>query len=138
MKKLLLFGLIAALAGCGSVVKKDEAVVRARDATMESAAKKIIVTRETTVDGHPKFAELGPVQGRCGNDPTGQETFPDDNLREAAYRKYGDQVNAITNAYGWFVLGNAASEVSEPGSSQGHFECSGTAIHFAEAASASK
>jgi hypothetical protein len=138
VKKLLLFGLMLAIAGCGAAAKKDEAAVRTRDATMEAAAQKMIVTRETKVDGHPKFSELGPVQGRCGNDPTGQETFPDDNLREAAYRKYGDQVSAITNAYGWFVLGNAASEVSEPGSSQGHFECSGTAIHFAETASASK
>ncbi len=138
VKKLVLLGLMLAIAGCGSVAKKEEAAIRTRDAAMETAAQKMIVTRETSVDGHPKFTELGSVQGRCGNDPTGHETFPEDNLREAAYRKYGDQVNAITNAYGWFVLGNSASAVSEPGSNQGHFECSGTAIHFAEAAPASK
>ena len=137
MKKLLLLGLTLAIAGCGPV-KKEEAKIQTHDAAMEAATQKIIVTRSTSVDGHPKVTDLGPVEGRCGNDPTGQETFPEDNLREAAYRKYGDQVSAITNAYGWFVVGNAASEVSEPGSSQGHFECSGTAIHFAETASATK
>ena len=137
MKKLLLLGLTLAIAGCGPV-KKEEAKIQTHDAAMEAATQKIIVTRSTSVDGHPKVTDLGPVEGRCANDPTGQETFPEDNLREAAYRKYGDQVSAITNAYGWFVVGNAASEVSEPGSSQGHFECSGTAIHFAETASATK
>jgi hypothetical protein len=137
LKKLLLLGLTLAIAGCGPV-KKEEAKIQTHDAAMEAATQKIIVTRSTSVDGHPKVTDLGPVEGRCGNDPTGQETFPEDNLREAAYRKYGDQVSAITNAYGWFVVGNAASEVSEPGSSQGHFECSGTAIHFAETASATK
>jgi hypothetical protein len=137
VKKLALLGLMLAIAGCGSV-KKEEATIRSRNAEMEAAAQKMIVTRSTSVDGHPRVTDLGPVQARCGNDPTGQDTFPQDNLREAAYRKYGDQVNAITNAYGWFVVGNAASEVSEPGSSQGHFECSGTAVHFAEAAPASK
>ena len=133
MKKLVLIGLMIAVVGCGSVVKKEEAAVRARDATMDAAANKLIVTRETKVDGHPNYTELGPVQGRCGNDPTGQDTFPEDNLREAAVRKYGDRVNAIVNAYGYFVVGFAASAVSEPGSSQGHFECSGTAIQFAQA-----
>jgi hypothetical protein len=137
LKKLLLLGLTLAIAGCGPV-KKEEAKIQTHDAAMEAATQKIIVTRSTSVDGHPKVTDLGPVEGRCANDPTGQETFPEDNLREAAYRKYGDQVSAITNAYGWFVVGNAASEVSEPGSSQGHFECSGTAIHFAETASATK
>ena len=138
VKKLVLIGLMLAIAGCGPVAKKGEAAIRARDAAMDAAANKLIVTRETKVDGHPKFTELGPVQGRCGNDPTGQETFPEENLREAAVRKYGDRVNAIVNAYGYFVVGNAASAVSEPGSSQGHFECNGTAIQFAEAASAGK
>ena len=98
----------------------------------------MVVTRSTSIDGHPKVTELGPVEGRCGNDPTGQETFPQDNLREAAYRKYGDQVSGIINAYGWFVVGNAASMVQEPGSSEGHFECTGTAVHFAEATPATK
>jgi hypothetical protein len=137
VKKLVLVGLMLALAGCGSV-KKEEATIHTRDAAMDTAANKLVVTRSTSVDGHPKITELGPVEGRCGNDPTGQETFPEDNLREAAYRKYGDQVSGIINAYGWFVVGNAASVVQEPGSSEGHFECSGTAVHFAEATPATK
>jgi hypothetical protein len=137
VKKLVLLGLILAFAGCGSV-KKEEATIHARDAAMDAAANKLIVTRSTSVDGHPKITELGQVEGRCGNDPTGQETFPEDNLREAAYRKYGDQVSGIINAYGWFVVGNAASMVQEPGSSEGHFECTGTAVHFAEATPATK
>ncbi len=137
MNKLVLLGLMLALAGCGSV-KKEETTIRARNAEMEAAAQKMVVTRSTSIDGHPKVTELGPVEGRCGNDPTGQETFPQDNLREAAYRKYGDQVSGIINAYGWFVVGNAASMVQEPGSSEGHFECTGTAVHFAEATPATK
>ncbi len=137
MNKLVLLGLMLALAGCGSV-KKEETTIRARNAEMEAAAQKMVVTRSTSIDGHPKVTELGRVEGRCGNDPTGQETFPQDNLREAAYRKYGDQVSGIINAYGWFVVGNAASMVQEPGSSEGHFECTGTAVHFAEATPATK
>jgi hypothetical protein len=137
VNKLVLLGLMLALAGCGSV-KKEETTIRARNAEMEAAAQKMVVTRSTSIDGHPKVTELGPVEGRCGNDPTGQETFPQDNLREAAYRKYGDQVSGIINAYGWFVVGNAASMVQEPGSSEGHFECTGTAVHFAEATPATK
>lgn len=138
MRKLLLLGLMLAVAGCGPVAKKEEAAVRTRDAAMEAAARKLVVTRDTKVDGHPKFTELGPVRGRCGTNPTGQDEFPEDNLREAAIRQYGDRVSAITNAYGFYVVGNAASMVSQPGSSQGHFECSGTAIQFAEAAPATK
>ncbi len=137
MKKTLLIVLTILMAACGEAAKVEKSA-QARDATMEAATQKMIVTRSTSVDGHPKVTDLGPVEGRCGNDPTGQDSFPQDNLREAAYRKYGSQVNAITNAYGWFVVGNSASMVEEPGSSEGHFECSGTAVHFVEAASASK
>jgi len=130
VKKLVLLGLMLAVMGCGPFAKKEEAAIRTRDAGMDAAAQKLIVTRSTSVDGHPKITDLGPVQGRCGNDPTGQETFAQENLREAAVRQYGDKANGITNAYGWFVVGNSASMVQEPGSSEGHFECSGTAVHF--------
>jgi hypothetical protein len=137
VKKLVLLGLMLVMAGCAAA-KKEEAVVRARDATMDAAAQKLVVTRATTVDGHPRVTDLGPVKGRCGNDPTGQDTFPQENLREAAVRAYGDKVNGITNAYGYFVVGNTASLAQEPGSSEGHFECSGTAVHFDETASPTK
>ncbi len=130
MKKLVLLGLILAVAGCGPFAKKEEAKIQARDATMDAAAQKLIVVRSTSIDGHPKITDLGPVQGRCGNDPTGQDTFAQENLREAAIRQYGDKVNGITNAYGYFVVGNSASLAQEPGSSEGHFQCSGTAVHF--------
>jgi hypothetical protein len=137
VKKLVLLGLMLAIAGCAAA-KKEETVLRARDASMDAAAQKLIVTRSTSVDGHPRVTDLGQIQGRCGNDPTGQDTFAGENLREAAIRQYGDKVNAITNAYGWFVVGNTASLAQEPGSSEGHFECSGTAVHFDETASSTK
>jgi hypothetical protein len=137
VKKLVLLGLMLAIAGCAAA-KKEEAAVRARDATMDAAAQKLIVTRSTSIDGHPKVTDLGPIKGRCGNDPTGQDTFPQENLREAAIRAYGDKVNGITNAYGYFVVGNTASLAQEPGSSEGHFECSGTAVHFDDTASSTK
>lgn len=130
MKKLVLLGLMLAVIGCGPLAKKEEAKIQARDATMDAAAQKLIVVRSTSIDGHPKITDLGPVQGRCGNDPTGQDTFPEENLREAAIRQYGEKVNGITNAYGYFVVGNSASMVQQPGSSEGHFQCSGTAVHF--------
>ena len=128
MKKLLLLGLTLAIAGCGPV-KKEEAKIQTHDAAMEAATQKIIVTRSTSVDGHPKVTDLGPVEGRCANDPTGQETFPEDNLREAAYRKYGDQVNAIVNTSVWFVSDDDYGAY-EPYTEGGYFECAGTAVHF--------
>ena len=57
MNKLVLLGLMLALAGCGSV-KKEETTIRARNAEMEAAAQKMVVTRSTSIDGHPKVTEL--------------------------------------------------------------------------------
>jgi hypothetical protein len=52
-----------------------------------------------------------------------------DGLRAAAYRKYGDQVNAIVNTSVWFVSDDDYGAY-EPYDEGGYFECAGTAVHF--------
>jgi len=127
--------LMVTVAGCGQVAK-DERTVKARDAAMNAGVAKMIVTRGTSVPNHPNYTTLGNVQGYCRDNPESDDRVPlGDNLREAAYRKYGDQVDAIVGAHGWFVPDATFTQPSaQPGDpQQGHFECAGTAVHFAEA-----
>ena len=53
-----------------------------------------------------------------------------DCLKHAAYDRFGDKVDGIIRVDSFFVIGNAASPVMEPGSSEGHLECRGVAVHF--------
>ncbi len=134
MKALALIVLMVTVAGCGQAAK-DEQAVRARDAAMNAAVAKMIVTREKSVPAHPNSTTLGNVQGFCRENPEADDRIPEgDNLREAAYRKYGDRVDAIVGAYRFFVPSTTLSQAGDPMAKQGHFECAGTAVHFAEAA----
>lgn len=130
MKKLALLVLAIMLAGCGEAVKTESAV-RTRDAAMEAATAKMIVTRNTDVTGHPNTVQLGKVRGHCLQDPEANDVIPaGDNLRQAAYRKYGSQVDGIVDANVFHVNDDYTPEVT--GSAQGHFECEGIAVHFAD------
>jgi hypothetical protein len=118
--------LAVVVGGCGQA----ETAIRTRDAAMESATAKMIVTRGTDISGHPQFVELGKVRGHCLQDPEANDTVPNgDNLREAAYRKYGSQVDAIVGANA-FHVNDDYTPVTDPGTASGHFECEGTAVHF--------
>ena len=114
---------------CGEAAKVQNAAV-ARDAGMDAATAKMIVTRAGNVPGHTDVA-LGKVQGRCGVNPEANEVIPTgDNLRQAAYRKYGDQVDAIVNASSVQINDEI---IKDPDSTSASYtECSGTAAHFAD------
>jgi hypothetical protein len=131
MKTLLIGVLAAALAGCAQVENREQAV-RARDAAMQAAAQRMIVTRQPNIPAHPTYTVLGNVQGYCRNDPEADDIVPEgDNLREAAYRKYGNNVDAILGAHSWFVPNaNYIQGATQPDVNTGHFECAGTAVHF--------
>jgi hypothetical protein len=136
MIRILLLAAAVAFAGCAEV-KQDAVSIDARNAAMNQAVRKIVVVPGADVPGHSSYTQLGAVQGYCERTPRGdQQIIPGDNLRQAAYRKYGPRVDAIVDTQAWFVISPQASAVMEPGNSEGHFECAGTAVSFAEAAPA--
>ncbi len=130
MKRLMLVALVVVMAACGEAAKVEQAA-QARDANMGAATAKMIVVRGHDIPDHPNYVTLGKVHGFCGNDPQANDIIPSgDNLRQAAYRKYGAQVDGIIDATGFFVS-NDDTLASSPGGHEGHFECEGNAVHFA-------
>ncbi len=123
--------ILLAAAGCGEV-KHEEAKIEARDAAMDAATKRMIVVVGVDVPGHPGYTTLGPVQGYCEKKPNGDDqVIAGDSMKQAAYRKYGNRVDAIIQATAWFVPeGGMTSGVYEPYTPMGHFECGGTAVSF--------
>jgi len=129
VKKLIVLMMLAAVAGCGQA----ETAIRNRDAKLEAATAKMIVTTGSDIPGHAQYVQLGKVRGHCLNDPAANDVVTNgDNLREAAYRAYGAQVDGIINAVA-IHINDDYSPVAPPGSSSGHYECEGTAVHFADA-----
>ena len=130
MKRLSLIVLAIFMTACGEVAK-EEAAVRTRDAAMDAATTKMIVTRASNVAGHSQYVTLGKVRGHCLQDPEANDVIPSgDNLRQGAYRKYGNQVDAIVDASAVHINDDYTPEA--PGTASGHFECEGTAVHFAD------
>ena len=121
---------IAALAGC-SGVEQDIAHLQQEQDAISAATKKIKVVARANVKGNPQYTVLGRVEGYCFNLPnsTGGQVIHGDGLRAAAYRKYGDQVDAIVNTTVWFVSDDDYGAF-EPYTEGGYFECAGTAVHF--------
>jgi hypothetical protein len=137
MRSRILAVAIVALAGC-SGVQQDVTQLHQQQDAISVATKKIQVVHGATVRGHPNYTALGPAEGYCFNLPnsTGGQVIHGDGLRAAAYRKYGDQVDAIVSTTVWFVADDSYG-ASEPYTENGYFECAGTAVHFsAEAAPA--
>jgi hypothetical protein len=64
MKRLMLIIAALAVAGCSAVAKED-ASIKTRNEAEEAAVKRIVVVEGDQVPGHPKFTELGRVQGVC-------------------------------------------------------------------------
>jgi len=130
MKKLSLFILGMLIAGCAQAVKPaDHPAPQASSATM-------IVTGEHAVPGHSQYVTLGRVQAKClENSAAGHLTASDiiadaNGLKQAAYRTYGSQADAIVDADMFYVIDY--SERYPLFDKQGHLECEGTAIHFQE------
>jgi hypothetical protein len=135
MKRFLLALAIAiALCGCGEEqhLDQDVAQLHQQQDALSAAIKRIQVVSKDTVKGHTQYTKLGSVQGYCFNTPnsTSGEVVHGDGLRAAAYRKYGDRVDAIVGTTIYFVADDGAA-VSEPYTEGGYFECAGTAVHFA-------
>jgi hypothetical protein len=132
MKKLVLLVLAIVMVACGEAAKVENKV-EARDAAMDAATAKMIVTRDSSVAGHPQSSTLGKVHGHCKADPEANDIIAaGDNLRQAAYRKYGSQVDAIVDANAYHVNDDFSPEAASQGT-VGHFECDGTAVHFSDA-----
>ena len=123
--------------GCAEEQHLDQDVthIQEQQDALSVAIKKIAVVSKDTVKGHPRYTKLGSVQGYCFNTPnsTSGQVVHGDGLRAAAYRKYGDQVDAVVGTTIYFVADDA-SAVSEPYTEGVYFECTGTAVHFTAAA----
>lgn len=138
MKRLVMaLVLVIACVGCAEEKHLDQDVTQLQQQqdALSAAIKKIQVVSHDTVKGHPDYTKLGPAQGFCFNIPnsTSGQVVHGDGLKSAAYRKYGDQVDAIINTTIFFVSDDN-SAVSEPYTENGYFECAGTAVHFTNAA----
>ena len=138
MKRFLLaLGIAVALSGCAQEqhLEQDVTQLHEQQDALGAAIKKILVVSKDTVKGHAQYTKLGSVQGYCFNTPnsTSGQVVHGDGLRAAAYRKYGDQVDAVVGTTIYFVADDA-SAVSEPYTENGYFECAGTAVHFSAAA----
>jgi hypothetical protein len=130
MRLVLLAVAMVALAGC-SGVQQDVTQLHQEQDAISAKTKTIQVVHGATVKGHPQYAALGRAEGFCFNLPnsTGGQTVHGDGIKTAAYRKYGDQVDAIVNTSVWFVADDSYGG-AEPYTENGYFECAGTAVHF--------
>ena len=129
---VVIVALVAlAVAGCSLFSKEDNSIKTRNDAE-EAAVKRIVVVEGDQVPGHPKYTELGRVQGVCVRAPW----YDDDTsiqrigFKHAAYDKYGDKVDAIIRVDSFFVTDEQSYGIQEPGSAAGHLNCQGTAVHF--------
>ena len=132
MRLAMLAAVMLMFAGCSSVDQDITHLQQQQDA-ISAAIKKIQVVHGAEVKGHPHYRALGRTEGFCFNIPnsTGGQLVHGDGLRAAAYRRYGDQVNAIVNTSIWFVSDEAYGAY-EPYTENGYFECGGTAVQFIE------
>jgi hypothetical protein len=121
---------IVALAGC-SAVDQDVTHLQQEQDAISAATKKIKVVAHDNVKGNPPYTVLGRTEGYCFNLPnsTGGQVIHGDGLKAAAYRKYGNQVDAIVKTSVWFVSDDDYGAF-EPYTEGGYFECAGTAVHF--------
>lgn len=132
MRPFMLVTFVLLLAGCSGVDQDITHMQQQQDA-LRAAIKKIRVSPSASLKGNPQYTALGRVEGYCFNRPDSTEqVVHGDGLKAAAYRKYGDQVDAIVNTSIWFVSDDSYGGF-EPYTENGYFECGGTAVHFTEA-----
>jgi hypothetical protein len=130
MRLVLLIVAAIALGGCAGIQQDVSHLQQEQDA-ISAAIKKIKVVHGANVKSNPQYIVLGRTEGYCFNRPnsTGGQVIHGDGLRAAAYRRYGDQVNAIVNTTVWFVADDDYAAL-DPYDEGGYFECAGTAVHF--------
>jgi hypothetical protein len=131
MKRLILIVVAVVVVGCSAVEKEDNSI-KTRNEAEEAAVKRMVVVEGDKIPGHPKYTELGHVQGVCVRAPW----YDDDSsiqrigFKHAAYDQYGDKVDAIIKVDSFFVADNQSYGMAEPGNAAGHLNCQGTAVHF--------
>jgi len=130
MKKLSFLVVGILITACAETAKPEQ------QPALETFSARMTVTAADTVAGHSRYVTLGRVQAKCTENPaaghlTAADILADANgLKQAAYRTYGSQVDAIVDA--------DVSYAIEPGEwhplfdHQGHLECEGTAVRFQE------
>lgn len=130
MRLVLLVVVAIALGGCAGV-EQDVSQLQQQQDALSAAIKKIKVVHGANLKSNPQYTVLGHTEGYCFNRPnsTGGQVIHGDGLRAAAYRKYGDQVNAIVNTTVWFVADDDYAAM-DPYDEGGYFQCAGTAVHF--------
>jgi type II secretory pathway pseudopilin PulG len=135
MKRVISIVAIVAAAACASVapprMQERAAQVRERTAAMDAATQRIVVVEGTEVPGHPQYETLGAVRGYCEKTPKGDaQIISGDSMKQSAVRKYGDRVDAIVQAGAYFASNTGAMSAVGPGTNEGHWICSGTAVSF--------
>lgn len=128
MKKLSLLILGILITACAETAKP------AHDPEIAASSARMTVTAADTVPGHSRYVTLGRVQAKCMENPaaghlTAADIIGDANgLKQAAYRTYSSQVDAIVDADMSYVIdyGQRYPLFDK----EGHLECEGTAVHF--------
>jgi hypothetical protein len=130
MKKLSFLVLGILITACAETAKP------AQQPAVETSSARITVTGADTVSRHSRYVTLGRVQGKCMENPAaGHPTAADiiadaSGLKQAAYRTYGSQVDAIVDADVTYAI--ESGEWHPLFDHQGRLECEDTAIHFEE------
>jgi hypothetical protein len=130
--KLSVIGLLTLMmAGC-VWVQQEAAQIRRRTAEEDAAIRKIRVFVSDRVPGGREYTKLGRVQGYCVADtPLYDTTASGGSLKEAAYKKYGTQVDAIVNVQSWYVpTSDTGTYADDPIDWAGYFECAGDAVTY--------
>jgi hypothetical protein len=131
MKKLSLMLLAFVIAGCAET--RDNGL-HAGNTAMHAATLRIIASGDND-PGHSQQIILGKVHAACAESPnrayvTARGIITNsDGLRQAAYREYGTQVDAIVDADASYVDDGYVTWTPLFSRSR-HFEREGTAVHF--------
>jgi hypothetical protein len=126
MKKMSLLLVALIITACSEAAKPP------RDAAMEAATARISIASGDNVPVNPQYVTLGQVRAHCMETPqavTAADIIADgDDLRQAAYRKYGSQVDAIVDANKYHVRNY--QQIFPLFDYESYLECEGTAVHF--------
>jgi len=128
MKTMSLLLVAMVITACSEAAKPP------REAAMEAATARMFIASGDSVPGDPQYVTLGKVRAHCMENPeasyiTATDIIADgDDLQQAAYRKYGSQVDAIVDANIFHV--SNYKQRSPLFYDEGHFECEGIAVHF--------
>jgi hypothetical protein len=124
--------VLALLSGCAQVHETTESA-RTENADREAAIRRIIVSTESGIPGHPSFERLGTVGGHCAVDRDTEDTIPyAGSLRRSAYLKFGEAADGVIEARAWYISHSMPSSVCIVSGSSSELYCCGTAVHFVD------